>query len=55
MFGKVIDKYEDLTRDQIDRIIYMYTNRPCTMMEIAQSEEVTVDVIYEVLDKHYIY
>lgn len=51
----MISNYKDLTRDQIDSIIYMYINEPCTIAEIARSEGVTEDLVMDVLDKHNIY
>jgi hypothetical protein len=41
----MITKYEDLTQEQIDRIIYMYRNRPCTITEISRSEDVTEELV----------
>lgn len=45
----MITKYEDLTPEQIDRIIYMYRNRPCTVTEISRSEDVAEELIDELV------
>ena len=41
-----------MTKEQEDRIIYMYTHTPAYVSEISSDIGVTEDEIFEVLDKH---
>lgn len=51
----MITDHKTFSSEEIDRIIYMYRNRPCTIAEIARDMDATVDAIMEVLSDNNVF